>query len=54
MRTMQCAFEPQTIDFAVKSLENPNKDVRQSAHVLVLTIMKALGSETVAPLLQGN
>lgn len=44
----------QTIDFAVKQLENQNRDVRQAAHILILTFMKALGSEAISPLLQGK
>ena len=44
----------ETIAFAVKQLENSNNDVRDASHQLILTFMKALGSEAVSPLLQGN
>lgn len=42
------------VDFAKKELENPNKDVREAAHNLILHFMKAVGQEKVEPLLDGK
>ena len=43
-----------SVDFAKKELENPNKDVRESAHNLILHFMKAVGTEKIEPMLDGK